>query len=255
MSMHRKGLSWTMGMAQWAGACVGASDEPGLLSSEDVATDIGSGDWCGATYEAVGLDEAVDGFDATPAEALASLEGVFVGTTDGVAVELALVVDGTVQVARVARYEADAVVAAEVVPVSVCADHLVLTGAMDLDGGALVGLQSAVDIAYFDGEDAGDGFGWDTASFALRTDTWDGDAAPSWDPAEMEVVEMVVSARWNGGVHEAGTDRYGTDVPASIWTIDASFWGESAPTGSGDDAAVWAGEEMLMTVDLTPLEG
>ncbi len=232
-------------------ACTGGgSDEPApFAAANDDLSEPGLATWCGATLEDVGLDDVVDGFDATPRDALEAVSGGFVGATEGASVALSLVLDPAVQVARVQTYDADTPAPAEAVPVSVCADHYVLTGAMGLDALPLVGLDADVEIAYADGEDAGDGFGWDTAFFSLRTDAWDGYAAPSWDPGEMEVVEMVLFARWAGGSRE-GTGRTGTDVDASIWTVDLSFWGESLPTGTGDDAAVWAGEELLFTADL-----
>lgn len=232
------------------GAC--AQNEPGVdgPANEDIMEpDIGDGSWCGATYEDVGTDEAVDGFEQTPGEAAESLAGHFEGSVDGLDVTLGVTIDPTVRVARVERYEVDETGPAEVVPVSICSDHYALVATIDLDAGSDLQHDAVVDVTYFQGEDAGDGFGWDTAFFFLRTDGWQGSAEPSWDPAELEVVEMVISGYWSGGVREANAD-----VPASIWKVDASFWGESAPSGSGDDATVWAGEELLFQVDLDEVD-
>jgi len=232
------------------GAC--GEDEPGVdgPGNEDVMEpDIGDGHWCGATYADVAPDDAVDGFEQTPRQAATALAGTFAGSVDGLDMTLDVAVDTAVQVARVERYEVDQTAPPEVVPVSICSDHYTLVATIGLDAGAQLQHDAVVDVAYFQGEDAGDGFGWDTAFFSLRTEAWQGAAEPSWDPAEMEVVEMVITGRWNGGVREANAD-----VPASIWKVDTSFWGESAPSGTGDDATVWAGEESLFQADLDEVD-
>jgi len=226
------------------GACEMSGDEPapyspsdGTDAGEDIATDVGQG-WCGATLEAADGGVAAEGFDATPEEALAAVAGTYAGALDdGTTFTWAVEEAGDPVLVRARRYAADEVAAegVDVLELGPCVDHYRLPVEVDVDAGAVLGLWLAADLVYTRAGEALDGTGSDTAMVAGSSTSWEGTAQPSWG-ADADVSELHVFGYWAAGV----------------WQVDLSFWGEGT-TGSGPDAAAWAGEEPLCTsAEATP---